>query len=66
MRRKMRNWVEHNFGATLRAWAEPTDDGMVFEALAADGSLVRADSVPLLIAALAERQGEEARLPLVA
>lgn len=62
----MREWVEHNFGAKLRAWAEPTDDGMVFEALAADGSIVRADSVPLLIAALAERVQDDGTLQLVA
>jgi hypothetical protein len=62
----MLKWIETNFGASVRAGAEPTDDGMVFEALAADGSLVRADSVPLLIAALAERAQDEIPLPLVA
>ena len=63
----MRDWIESQFGASVRVWAEPTDDGMVFEALAADGSLVRADSVPLLVAALAERApAEEVPLLLVA
>ena len=66
MRNPMKSWIESQFGANVRVWAEPTDDGMVFEALAADGSLVRADSVPLLVAALAERQIEESPLLLVA
>ena len=59
MRNPMREWLEAQFGAQVRAWAEPTDDGMVYEALAANGSVVRADTVPLLVAALAETTHDE-------
>lgn len=62
----MRNWVEQEWGARVIAWAQPDGDGgELYEVLTTDGSLLRADSLPLLIAALAE-QPVQPSLDLVA
>lgn len=55
MRNPVRGWVEHTWGVQVVAWDLPVDEaGSVYEVIV-DGELLRADSVPLLIAALGER-----------
>ena len=54
----MRAWIEQEWDARVITWAQPDGDGgELYEVLTAEGSLLRADSLPLLIAALGlERQ----------
>lgn len=57
--KKMRDLLEQVWGARVVAWAQPDGDGgELYEVLTADGSLLRADSLPLLIAALAEQPAQ--------
>lgn len=55
MRNPVREFVEHTWGVQVVAWDLPVDEtGSIYEVIV-DGELLRADSVHLLIAALAER-----------
>ena len=65
MRNPMREWITQEYAARVTAWAEPTDDGMIYEVITSAGEVVRADSLPLLIAVLAKVE-LPARLPLAA
>lgn len=55
MRNPVRDFVENTFGVQVVAWDLPVDEmGSIYEVIV-DGELLRADSLPLLIAALGER-----------
>jgi len=58
----MREWIEKEWGVQVVTWAQPVDETSVLYEVIVEGELVRADSVPLLIAALAERRKPFLRL----
>ena len=60
----MREWFEQQWDARVTAWAEPVGEADTLYEVIVEGQVLRADSLPLLIAALAER--ERPRLRLVA
>jgi hypothetical protein len=68
-RNAMREWIESEWGARVVAWAVPADECTVFYEVIVDGEFIRAESVPLLIAALNEarcvRFARLNRLPLL-
>ena len=63
MRNQVREWIETEWGARVVAWAVPADETAVFYEVIVEGQFIRAESVPLLIAALNEvRTARFARL----
>ena len=52
----MEEIIERLFHARVIRWAEPDDDGLVWEVVTPKGVLLRADSLHLLIEALTEEE----------
>lgn len=57
----MREFIEDQYGVEVIRWAEPTEDGELYEARV-DGRMVRADSPTLLLAAVQDVTRQPARL----
>lgn len=59
----MREFIETHYGATVLRWAEPTEDGELYEVVYR-GRMIRADSGALVLSALQEAEPMLAVSPL--
>ena len=65
MKLRMRDLLEQCFGARITAFAEPTDDGLLFEGITVDGVLVRADSLATFLVVLGTRERPRPPTPIL-
>lgn len=57
----MREFIEDQYGVEVIRWAEPTEDGELYEVIH-DGRVIRADTLALVLAAVQERSRQPLRL----
>lgn len=57
----MREFIETQYGVSVLRWAEPTEDGELYEVVH-EGRVVRADSLALLLSAVQDHSHQPLRL----